>query len=104
MSSDVSFNGNSTQNDVSFNGNSTQNEEKLRGLIAAMRGCFETPNGTTVLKYLEGACGWYESVYTPADRDLVLLNAGRREVLATIKTFLEKSPEEVMLLFKNLDT
>lgn len=65
-----------------------------------MRATFETPSGKEVLKYLEQSCGWYESIYDPVNKDRILVNAGRREVVATIKSFLELSPEQVVALVK----
>jgi hypothetical protein len=71
--------------------------------IVALKSNFETtfnsPQGKEVMKYLEGACGWYRSVYSEgSDRDVVLINDGRRQVLATIKSILELSPEQIAVI------
>jgi len=74
------------------------NVDEVKGLKQNMRTVFETPQGKEVMKFLEKSCGWYESVFDPVDRDRVLLNAGRREVIATIKTFLDQPPEYIVAL------
>ena len=70
----------------------------IKGLKANMIAVFETPQGKEVMTFLEQACGWYESVFDSENRDKILINAGRREVLATIKTFLKQSPEHIVAL------
>ena len=72
--------------------------EYVKSLKQNMHAVFDTPQGKDVMDYLEAACGWYESVWDPQDKDRVLINAGRREVVATIKTFLKHSPEHIASL------
>jgi len=73
----------------------------VKDLQANLRVVFESPQGKEVMRFLEASCGWYESIFDPVNRDMVLLNAGKREVLATIKTFLELSPEQIVALAKH---
>jgi hypothetical protein len=70
----------------------------VRGLKQNMITVFDTPQGKEVMDFLEQSCGWYESVFDAGDRDIILLNAGRREVLATIKTVLKQTPEHIVAL------
>ena len=70
----------------------------IKGMKKNFEIMFNTPNGKEALTFLEEACGWYESIWDPMDKDRVLINAGRREVVATIKTFLEQSPEAIQAL------
>jgi hypothetical protein len=70
----------------------------VKALIGNIRHCFNTPQGEEVMKFLEVSCGWYESVFDPTNRDAILVNAGRREVVATIKTLLKNTPEEIVAL------
>lgn len=72
--------------------------EYIKGLKQNMVSVFETPQGKEVMEFLEASCGWYESVFDPDNRDRILINAGRREVVATIKTFLKQSPEHIVAL------
>lgn len=72
----------------------------VRGLKQNIVTTFETPQGKEVMAFLEASCGWYESIFDPDNRDRILINAGRREVIATIKTFLKHSPEHIVALAK----
>ena len=77
------------------------NINEVKTLISNMRTTFESPQGKEVMSYLEEACGWYESIYDPMDKDRVLINAGRREVIATIKSFLKLTPEQICAMAKD---
>jgi len=70
----------------------------VQALVGNMRAVFATPQGKAVMDFLEESCGWYESIFDPEDKDRIMLNAGRREVVATIKTFLKHSPDDIMRL------
>lgn len=72
--------------------------EYVKGLKQNMVTTFDTPQGKEVMEFLEASCGWYESIFDPDNRDRILINAGRREVIATIKTFLKHSPEHIVAL------
>jgi hypothetical protein len=74
------------------------NERAVKAIQSDMRTVFETPQGKGVMEFLEEACGWYESVFDPDNKDRILLNAGRREVVATIKTFLHHPPERIVAM------
>jgi hypothetical protein len=70
--------------------------DDVKVLKGNMHVLFDSPQGKEVMDYLERACGWYESIYSPADRDLCLINAGKREVVATIKSILKLNPEQIL--------
>ncbi len=74
---------------------------EVRALISNVRTVFETPQGKEVMEFLEQACGWYESVFDPVNKDMVLINAGKREVVATLKTLLRLTPEQVVAMAKS---
>lgn len=42
---------------------------------------------------LEQLCGWYD--FHERNPDMILMNHGKRQVLATLKTLLECTPEQV---------
>lgn len=54
-----------------------------------------TPDGKELIRFLEQTCGWYDSVFDNDNRDYILVKAGRREVLATLKTLTQLSAEEI---------
>lgn len=73
---------------------------EVKGIQSNIIVTFGTPAGKETLSFLEEACGWYESIFDPENKDRILLNAGRREVVATIKTFLKHSPEQIVAMAK----
>lgn len=77
------------------------NIDYVKGLQSNMRATFETPQGEEVMKFLEEACGWYQSVFSPVNRDLTLVQDGKRQVVATIKTLLKYDPEQIVALDKS---
>jgi len=72
----------------------------VAGLQSNMRLTFESPQGKEVMKFLEQTCCWYRSVWSPDQPDMTLINDGKRQVLATIKTVLELNPEQIVELAK----
>jgi len=74
------------------------NINDVKGLKQNFSAVFDTPQGLEVMDFLEKSCGWYDSVFDPNNADRTLINAGRREVLATIKTFLKHPPEHIVAL------
>jgi hypothetical protein len=69
-------------------------------LKANMHACFDTPQGKEVMRFLEKSCCWYQSVWSPNSPDMTLINDGKRQVLATIKTILELSPTLIVEMAK----
>lgn len=74
--------------------------KEARALKGNIHATFDTVPGQEVLAWLEKACGWYTSVYDPDNPEMTLINDGKRQVLATIKTFMELSPEQIVELVK----
>ena len=72
----------------------------VAGLKSNMHVCFDSPQGKEVMKFLETTCCWYRSVWHPDSPDMTLINDGKRQVLATIKTILGLSPEQITELAK----
>jgi len=73
---------------------------EVKAIHNNIRTVFDTPQGREVLSFLEEAAGWYESIFDPENRDHILINAGRREVVATLHTFLRYSPEQIVAMAK----
>jgi hypothetical protein len=67
--------------------------DQVRQLQTEVRTVFDNPSGREVMKFLDQICGWYD--FTESDKDINQLLTGRRQVLATVKTLLEHSPEQV---------
>ena len=70
----------------------------VKALQGNLRTSLETPQGKEVMKFLETICGWYD--FHERERDQILINHGKRQVLATIKTLMELTPEQVVAMAK----
>lgn len=66
---------------------------------AAYRQCFNTPAGRAVLDDLSPFCRARETCAVPGDRDRTFVLEGRREVWLRAQDFLERTPEELVLMF-----
>jgi len=77
-----------------------QDPDYVKGLKANMHAVFDSPQGKEIMKFMEVTCCWYRSVYAPDAPDMTLINDGKRQVIATIKTILECTPDQIMALTK----
>jgi hypothetical protein len=75
--------------------------DQVAALKSNMHITFETPQGREVLRFLEISCGWYKSVFDPQDPNMTLINDGKRQVIAMIKTILELTPDQIVALVKD---
>ena len=75
-----------------------QNLEEVKTLQSNLRASLDTNAGKEVMKWLEQLCGWYD--FHDIDPNIVLIKHGKRQVLATIKTLLDLSPEQIVALTK----
>ena len=74
--------------------------EEIRALQSNLRASLGTEAGQEVIKFLEQICGWYD--FSETDPNLILIKHGKRSVLATIKTLLDCSPEQIAALTKEI--
>jgi len=70
----------------------------VQGLKSNVHAVFDSPQGKEVMNFLEATCCWYQSVLVPSEPDMTLINDGKRQVVATIKTILSLSPEQIVAL------
>lgn len=73
----------------------------VKGLKSNVHATFDSPQGKEVMKFLEQTCSWYQSILVPGSPDMTLINDGKRQVLATIKTILACTPDQLVALVKN---
>lgn len=78
-----------------------EDKNYVSGLKSNFHATFDTPQGKEVLRFLEISCCWYKSVFVPDSPEMTLINDGKRQVIATIKTILELSPEQIVHLAQN---
>ena len=67
----------------------------------SMHVVFDSPQGKEVMAFLEKTCCWYQSCLVPGQPDMTMVNDGKRQVLATIKSILELSPEQIVNLVQS---
>ena len=72
--------------------------KQIRGLQSNLRAVFGTEQGLEVMALLEQICGWYD--FTNNEPNQILIAHGKRQVLATLKTLLELTPEQVAQITK----
>ena len=70
----------------------------VKTLKSDMHAVFDTAQGKEVMDFLEQSCCWYQSVWSPTSPELTLINDGKRQVLATIKTILSVSPDQIVAM------
>lgn len=70
--------------------------EQVKSLQSNLRATLGTDSGKEVIKFLESICGWYD--FKEVDPDRILIAHGKRQVLATIKTLLELTPQQIVAL------
>ncbi len=80
-----------------------KDREQAKALKSNMHAVFESPQGQEVIRFLEASCCWYQSVLVPGNPDMTLINDGKRQVLATIKTILRLSPDQISALAEKSD-
>ena len=75
-----------------------KNIDEVKALQSNLRATLGTPEGKEVIKFLEELCGWYD--FQQVDPNAILVSHGRRQVLATIKTLLKLTPEQIVTVEK----
>ena len=68
--------------------------DDVKALQSNLRASLLTPPGKEVVIFLEEICGWYD--FSEVDPNLILIKHGKRAVLATIKTLLELTAEQIV--------
>jgi hypothetical protein len=77
--------------------------EEAAALKSNMHACFDSPQGKEVMSFLERSCCWYRSVWVPGEPDMTLINDGKRQVLATIKSILDLNPDQIAELSRRAE-
>ena len=72
----------------------------IDNLKQCMHKCFDNDEGKEILNFLALTCCGYTSVFEPSDRDITLINDGKRQVYQTIMTFLKLNSEQITELIR----
>lgn len=67
--------------------------DHVKKIQSDLRSVFDSPSGHEVMEFLEEIAGWYD--FNQSDKDAILVNHGKRQLLASIKTLLKHSAEEI---------
>lgn len=78
-----------------------RDRDQAASIKSALHVVFESPQGKDVMEFLEQSCGWYQSCLVPGNPDLTLINDGKRQVLATIKTIMKLDADQIVRLVKS---
>jgi hypothetical protein len=70
--------------------------DDVKGLKANLRASLDNETGKEVMRFLEQICGWYD--FSESDPQQILIKHGKRQVLATIKTLLDSSAEQIVAI------
>lgn len=68
----------------------------VKSLQSHLRVTLETEPGKEVMKFLEKLCGWYD--FKESDPNQILIDHGGRRIVATIKTLMELTPDQIVAL------
>jgi len=72
--------------------------DQVKGLQSNLRASLDSEPGREVMKFLEEICGWYD--FRETEPNHIMMAHGKRQVLATIKTLLTFSPEQIVAIAK----
>lgn len=72
--------------------------DQVTVLQSNLRATLGTDAGKEVIKFLEEIAGWYD--FSDIDPNIILIKHGRRGLLATIKTLLEHTPQQIVAVAK----
>ena len=75
--------------------------DQVKALQSNLRASLETAPGKEVMKFIEQISGWYDFAQT--DPNQILVGHGKRQICATLKTLIEKKPEEIVAIAKGMD-
>lgn len=72
--------------------------DQVKALQTNLRSSLDSPQGKEVVRFLEQLCGWYD--FHEVEPHLLQISHGKRQVLATIKTLLNNTPEHIVAITK----
>lgn len=75
--------------------------EQVKALQNSLRATLAAGPGVDVMQFLEQICGWFD--FNETDPNAILVAHGKRQVLATIKTLMDATAEQVVAIVKQKD-
>ena len=76
--------------------------DQVKALQSTLHNTFDGPTGKETMKFLEQICGWYD--FSATDPNTILVQHGKRQVLATLKTLLEYPADQINAIAKSKES
>lgn len=77
------------------------NIEYVKGLQSNIRIALDSPQGKEVMKFIEEIGSWTPTIFDTLETNEVVARDANRRLIGTLKSLLELSADEIVLLAKN---
>lgn len=74
------------------------NKDDVVALQSNLHVVFDSPQGKEVMRFIEQIGSWTPTVYDSIDTNEVIARDANRRLIGTLKTLLELSTEQIVLL------
>lgn len=71
---------------------------EARALKQNVHVTFDSPSGKETMKFIEKIGGWYPTLLDSKETNAIVGRDANRQLIATLKTILELSPEQIVEL------
>lgn len=75
-------------------------KEAADSLKLAVRRLFETPDGQLLIEFLEECSGRFNPTYNPENQTTIILEAGRRQLVASLHNLNRLTSEQVVEYYR----
>ena len=72
--------------------------ESVRALKSNLHATFDSPQGQETMRFIEAIGGWTPKITDSMDTNEIVARDANRRLIGTIKTILELSPQQIVLL------
>ena len=74
------------------------NRDEVVGLKSNLHATFGSPQGKEAMKFIEEIGSWYPKMTDSNETNDIIARDANRKLIATIKTILDLSPEQIIAL------
>lgn len=74
------------------------NRDDVVALKSNLHATFDSPQGKEAMKFMEKIGGWIPTNFDSGDTNEIIARDANRRLLGTIKTILELSPEQIVVM------
>jgi len=72
--------------------------DEIKGLQSNLIATFETPQGKSVMEYIEQIGSWYPRMSDSGETNEIIARDANRRLIGTIKTMMKLTPEQIQAL------